>query len=85
MAQNSCSQWLESKGKSKDWGKVLLMQSKHIKKHFTHILGMWENRRGLIMSAHIFALIEISSQYKKAMERPTHTALSIQQEVVEES
>jgi hypothetical protein len=37
------------------------------------------------MSAHIFALIEISSQYKKAMERPTHKALSTQQEVVEDS
>jgi hypothetical protein len=85
MAQNSCSQWLESKGKSRDWGKVLHMQSKHIKNHFTHILGMWKNRRSLITSAHIFAFIEISSQYKRGMEKPTHKALSIQQDVVEES
>ncbi len=46
---------------------------------------MWESTKSLIMDAHIFASIEISSQYKKAMEMPTHRALSIQQEVVEES
>ncbi len=83
--KNFCSQWLESKGKFKDWSKMSFVQSKHIKTHFTHILGMWESTKSLIMDAHIFASIEISSQYKKAMERPTHRALSIQQEVVEES
>jgi hypothetical protein len=46
---------------------------------------MLENTRGLVMGAHILASIEISPQYKKAKERPTHGALPIQQEVVEES
>jgi hypothetical protein len=37
------------------------------------------------MGAHILASIEISSQYKKAKERPTHGALPIQQEVAKEN
>ncbi len=85
MAQSFCSQWTHSKGKFKDWNKVPLVQSKHIRNHFTQILQMLENTRGLVMGAHILASIEISPQYKKAKERPTHGALPIQQEVVEES
>jgi hypothetical protein len=37
------------------------------------------------MAAHILASIEISPQCKMAKERPTHGALPIQQEVVEEN
>ncbi len=85
MAQNFCSQWMDRKCKSKDWGKVPFTQSKHIRNHFTQILRMWENVKGLVMGTHILASIEISPKYINAMERLAHGALFIQQEVVEES